>query len=297
MNREPRSQNAPPSVYGEVRSLLRRFGIFPNRRLGQNFLVDVRPADMLADAAKEIAAKHRSRLALEIGMGLGHLAERLVRRGFHVVAAEIDKRLVDAARARLQDATILDSVTIVSGDALQRGMLSDELRQALRTAPQTGKYVFAANLPYSAASPAIVWHAMNPAEWTGAVVMVQKEVAARLAASPGEDDWSALGLFASVAFREVEILADVHPGAFFPPPQVDSSIVRFFPADKGGFPTARLAAFGEYCRRIFSLRKKTLHRALDILGWKEPLRMNTATRVEKAPINAHVKIFERNFPE
>ena len=124
--------------------------------------------------------------------------------------------------------------------------------------------------------------------------MVQHEVAQRLTAKPGESEWGAIGLLASVAFSEIEVLKEVKAGAFYPPPKVDSAIVSFRPAQVLLIPAERLKAFGDYAKRIFSQRRKTLRKALSILGWQMPEEIDMKARVDDLDVPGHVRTFELN---
>jgi len=284
-----------PSRLAEIRNLLSKHNITPSRRLGQNFLVDLRPAELLAEKAVELASGDILKVALEIGTGLGHLTECLARRGFSVVTVELDRRLAAAAKERLSSVGTFANVTFLRADAVSKGSLSMELLGALGTAlPPGGKYVLASNLPYSIASPVIVWYALHPDAWSGAVVTVQHEMAQRLTAQPGGSEWGAIGLLASVAFSEVKVLKEVKAGAFYPPPKVDSAIVTFRPARSLPIPLERLEAFGNYAKRIFSQRRKTLRKALSILDWKMPEDIDIGARVDDLNVHGHLKTFELN---
>jgi len=279
----------------EIRNLLSRHHVTPSRRLGQNFLVDLRPAEFLAEEAVELVSGHVPKVALEIGTGLGHLTECLVRRGFRVVTVELDRRLAAAAKERLNSRGVLKNVTFLRADAVNKSNLSTELLDALETVlPLGGKYVLASNLPYSIASPVIVWHALHPDAWSGAVVTVQQEMAERLTAQPGQSEWGAIGLLASVAFSDAKVLKEVKAGAFYPPPKVDSAIVAFRPAHNPPIPPERFEPFGDYAKRVFSQRRKTLRKALSILGWKMPEDIGLGARVDDLDVQGHVKTFELN---
>ena len=272
-----------------------KHNVTPSRRLGQNFLVDMRPAEILAERAGEMVSRDTVKVALEIGAGLGHLTEYLVAQGFRVVAVELDRRLAAAAEERLSIQGKLENVLLVRADAVREGNLSSEVLGALRlTLPPDGRHVLASNLPYSIASPVIVWHALHPEAWSGAAVMVQHEVAQRLAAQPGESEWSAIGLLASVTFSEIKVVKEVKAGAFYPPPKVDSAIVSFRPADNLLVSADRLEAFGDYAKRIFSQRRKTLRKALSILGWQMPGEIDVKARVDDLDVPGHVRTFELN---
>ncbi|MBN1809659.1 MAG: hypothetical protein JW909_11375 [Planctomycetes bacterium] len=282
---------ASASRLSEIRRLLKNHGVTPNRGLGQNFLADMRFAEALAEAARKMVPHGERPFALEIGMGLGHLTEFLVRAGFNVAAAEIDARLAAAALERLERENLSAGVEAMAGDALHKG----DLAPGIREMTSRGRYVLACNLPYSIATPVIAWHALHREAWTGAAVMVQKEIAERLRAVPGSAAWSSLGLLARVAFESVEILKTVRAGAFYPRPKVSSAIVSFRPGGGGYPPAGRMEEFCGYGKKIFSQRRKTLRHAARVLHLAVPPGIPGAARVEVLAVAEHLEIFRQNY--
>jgi 16S rRNA (adenine1518-N6/adenine1519-N6)-dimethyltransferase len=188
---------------------------------------------------------------LEIGPGRGALTKPLASRAGRLIAVEIDRDLAAALPARLPD-----SVTIVQGD-----FLDTDLPQLLLNESRPVRVV--GNLPYNVASPILFMLLHAAGEGTvlrDATLMLQKEVADRVAARPGSRDYGALGI-------QIALLADVDrvltlpPGAFRPPPKVTSAVVRLrfraAAADVGD-----LAVFERLVRGIFQQRRKTLANAL-----------------------------------
>jgi 16S rRNA (adenine1518-N6/adenine1519-N6)-dimethyltransferase len=222
------------------------------RRFGQHFLE--RPwAEKVVRAIQPAPAD----VILEIGPGYGAITRPLAAAAAHVIAFEIDRDL--AAHLRGGAAS---NVTIVEGDFLD--VTADSLRaELLRAAVSSDRCRVAGNLPYNVASP-ILFKLLNLFEaglpLVDATVMLQREVADRLAAPPGTREYGVL----SVLIRqraEVERVLTLPPGAFRPPPKVQSAVVRlrFHPPrpparDPGGF--ARLT------QAIFTRRRKMLSNAL-----------------------------------
>jgi len=229
------------------------------RKWGQHFLARPETAERIADAAR----LEPDDSVLEIGPGDGALTRPLAQRAARVVAVEIDP-LRARSLARELDG---DRVAVLQGDALSR-----PLREWLAEGGVAGDAVLVANLPYNAATP-IVQAAIEEPAIRRCVVTVQKEVARRLVARPGDDAYGYLSV--RTAARAVgRILFDLPPGAFRPPPKVTSSVValepRPDPLDPGARDAAlRLASLG------FGVRRKTLANALTRIAprarWEEAL--------------------------
>jgi 16S rRNA (adenine1518-N6/adenine1519-N6)-dimethyltransferase len=188
---------------------MRRFGVRPNRELGQNFLVDSNLLDVIGRAA-DLSADD---VVLEIGGGLGVLSEYLAARAAHVHVVELDRRLEPALRDALDPHE--GRVTLHLADALRLDLAG------LRPAP--GKIV--ANLPYGIAASAIL---RTIDELPGAslwVAMVQREVGERLAAAPGSGAYGVPSVLAQLAC-DVRVLRAVSRTVFSPVPNVDSVLVR-----------------------------------------------------------------------
>lgn len=202
------------------------------RRLGQHFLRDESALSRIAAAA----CPTREPLAIEIGPGEGALTRHLAKRADRLIAIELDSEL-----ARRLD---IPGVEVVHAD-----ILATDLRQ-------WDGCVVAGNLPYYITSPIIERILELGPLCRRAVLLVQKEVAERLAASPGGRDYGYLSV--SVQSRaQVDVLFDVPRGAFRPPPKVDSSAVRLTP--RGDAPPSAFLAFAGDC---FRLKRKTLRNNL-----------------------------------
>jgi len=229
-----------------VSALLREHGIAPSRALGQNFLVDPNTARRIA----RLAGVGPGDRVVEVGPGLGSLTLALLDAGANVRAVELDRRL----------AAVLADVTegrceIIVGDALEVDLA------ALCDAPGT-KVV--ANLPYNVAVPIVVRFLEEAPNAASQFVMVQAEVAQRLAAAPGDAAYGAVSV--KVAYHAAASLAGKVPRTvFLPEPNVDSmlaSIVRrdHVAVDPADVAEARLF---EVVRSAFAHRRKMLRRSLD----------------------------------
>jgi 16S rRNA (adenine1518-N6/adenine1519-N6)-dimethyltransferase len=239
-----------------VMELVRRYQIDPKKSLGQNFLVDATHLERIVAAAD----LHPSDVVLEIGPGLGTLTRRIAAQAGHVVAVELDDRLIELLRA---DFAGQPHVEIVHSDILE--IDPPALLAASRNAA-VFEYKVIANLPYYITSAALrhVLEASPPP--TLAVVMVQKEVAERICAKPG--DLSLLAV--SVQFYAIPQIAQRVPaGAFYPAPKVDSAVLRLDVRRQPAVTVVSPHRFFQVARAGFGQKRKQLANSLSA-GLKLP---------------------------
>ena len=239
----------------EIQALLSAAGTEPRYRFGQNFMIDQNLVRLVAEAG-ELTPED---FVIEVGPGTGTLTEELLARGGRVVAVEIDRDLAGLLRQRFADR---QNFTLVEGDALAgKHDLNPELLAIIGPAVQEARPVkLVANLPYNIASPLIVELLVVGVRLLA--FTVQKEVALRLKAAAGSDDYGPLSVMAQMLAR-VEVLRALPPQAFWPAPKIESSLVRLTRKDELG---DRAAAFGRFVQRLFSFRRKTLRKALTQAG-------------------------------
>ena len=213
------------------------------KRFGQHFLRDSRVLDTIVESLGPLTG----RTVIEIGPGRGVLTDRLVERAARVIAIEIDRDLVTHLRARYADQP---HVEIVEADVLTVSLA--ELAG--------GPFVLAGNVPYYITTP-IIFHALEAPRPDVAVYLVQKEVADRLAAPPGDKTYGALSVNVQ-AVADVKFMRKVPPSAFNPPPTVDSAVVRLTPRDVPAITADREARFRSFVQAAFGLRRKQLIRVV-----------------------------------
>jgi 16S rRNA (adenine1518-N6/adenine1519-N6)-dimethyltransferase len=226
---------------------IRRFGVRPDRELGQNFLIDSNILGVIERAAE----LERDDVVLEIGGGLGVLSEYLAERAGHVHVIEIDERLREA----LGDATDpYANVTVHWADAMRIDL------RAL--SPQPTKVV--ANLPYGIAAGALLRTIEELADVGRWVAMVQREVGERLAAAPGSGAYGTPSVLAQLAC-EVRVVRAIPRTVFFPVPNVDSVLVSMARREPGAGtePSEGLRAL---VAGSFAHRRKTLAGSLGLSG-------------------------------
>ena len=220
------------------------------RRLGQHFLTDPR---ILARIAAATGAGPGDTV-LEIGPGPGGLTAALAARGPRIVAIEKDPDVLPALRARAPDAVILEA------DAL------DVDWHAASGAPDPARWIVAGNIPYNITSP-LIDRALTPPRPAAVVFLVQKEVALRVGAGPGTEDYGALSVGVQ-AVAAAERLFTVPAGAFSPPPRVDSAVLRLVPLEKPLISDAERGGFRAMVVGLFGFRRKQLVRGLrELTGW------------------------------
>lgn len=219
--------------------LLKKYGLKPSKRAGQHFLID----DRVAWRQIEYADVSKSDVVLEIGAGLGSLTEKLEKVAGKVYAVEKDERLCKILQERCERAEILQ------GDFLKLEL------------PKFNKVV--ANIPYSLSS-AITYKLLKLRPEV-AVIMYQKEFAERMVAKPRTKQYGRLSVLAQF-FADVELLEVVPRRSFFPPPKVDSAIVRI--KQKRELDTIG-EEFLEFVGVLFSQRRKKLKSGIRKLGVSE----------------------------
>ena len=241
------SQKAP-SVF----QIMRRYGLEPKRSLGQNFLIDESHLARIAGAA-ELTPQDR---VLEIGPGLGVLTRHLAAQAGCVVAVELDDRLIPILRELFADQP---HVHIVHGDILEL----DPAQLVDQACPPgdalADSYKVVANLPYYITS-AVLRHLLEASRPPARiVVLVQREVAQRMVARPG--DMSLLAV--SVQFyAKPRLLHKVPAGAFHPRPKVDSAVVRLDVRPAPAVPDVDPALFFRVVRAGFGKKRKQLINSL-----------------------------------
>jgi 16S rRNA (adenine1518-N6/adenine1519-N6)-dimethyltransferase len=223
------------------------------RALGQHFLADPGVAARIVEAVGATGAD----LVCEIGAGWGALTPALAARAGRLVALEIDPTLQAGLAAAARRWPEADRVEVLQADA--RTFAYEGLR-ALRPSP-AGRVLVVGNLPYSASKAILARLLEAHATLDVAVLMLQREVADRLAAAPGGRDYGALSVFWQ-RWAEVRRLLVVPPGAFRPPPAVESAVVRTTFLAASRVSVADEAGFTRMVRAAFGQRRKTLANAL-----------------------------------
>jgi len=237
----------------EMKQILARGNIRLSKSLGQNFLHDGNQLRRIV-AAGELKPSDR---VLEIGPGLGPLTDLLLAQAGNVLAVEKDRRLVDV---------LLDSMAVGGGSA--RGVRpklllvhDDALKFLRRESRDWSDWKMVSNLPYSAASPILVELAQATGCPERMVVTVQREVAQRIIANPGDEDYGLLTLLIQLRY-EPHGWFKVPAGCFFPRPDVDSGCVTLLRRSKPLLNQEQVATFTKIVKRAFSQRRKMMLKLL-----------------------------------
>jgi 16S rRNA (adenine1518-N6/adenine1519-N6)-dimethyltransferase len=254
----------------QIQSALRAHGLRPKHRLGQNFLHDASKLALVLRAG-ELEPED---LVLEVGPGTGVLTRGLLEAGARVLAVEVDRDLEPVlreviggagGRAGLIIADVLDGKHAVRAEVyeglreLARGRAQARGLSGEGAGPGLPSFKLVANLPYHVASPLLANLASQAPSMSLAVAMVQREVADRLAAQPGGGDYGPLSVLIQ-SQCEVERLAVLPPGCFWPAPGVASAVARL---RRRATPlTDRPDLLSAALHRVFSQRRKQLGRVL-----------------------------------
>jgi 16S rRNA (adenine1518-N6/adenine1519-N6)-dimethyltransferase len=215
----------------------------PRKRLGQHFLRDRAVLARIADALGLTGVE----TVVEIGPGRGALTDLLVPRAGRLVAIEIDRDLAAHLRARYADAP---HVEVVEADVLETDL----------GALAGPAFVLAGNVPYYITTP-IIFHALRAPRPARAVYLVQREVADRLTAAPGGKEYGALSVNVQ-AVADAELLLRVPPGAFQPPPKVESAVVRVTPRAQPVVAPDEERRFRTFVQAVFGMRRKQMLRVV-----------------------------------
>ena len=230
------------TLYEEVRAALRDSEFRPRKRLGQNFLVHER----VIEAILELLAVKPDDLVLEIGPGLGALTRRLVDRTAGVWAVEVDSFLIQ----RLQQSDLIENrkFHLISGDVLKVPLAEILPKQQIK---------LIGNLPYSISTPVLFRMFELRGYFSSMVLMVQKEVADRIASTPGTKNYGTLSVWCQIHAQVTKKL-QVSPEAFFPQPKVRSTVLRMELYPRPRVPPEEMPVLRGLLRAAFGQRRKTL---------------------------------------
>jgi 16S rRNA (adenine1518-N6/adenine1519-N6)-dimethyltransferase len=242
------------------------------KSLGQHFLFNPVTLDQILNYAG-IGPSDR---VLEIGAGPGALTERIAAKAGRLIVVEKDSRFARALREKFSGSP---QVTIVEGDFLKTNL------ERLLGTDRPWKAI--GNLPYNVATE-IIFHLLEFSTFFQSFhVMVQREVAERIVAKPGTKAYGILSVMTQL-FSENKIVMRLKPGAFSPPPKVDSAVVQFMISEGCRFPIHRLETFEKVVRAAFGQRRKTIANALKGGGFEENAAL-TALKAASIPPQARAE--------
>ena len=227
----------------EIRQLAAELDLRPTKKLGQNFVIDPNTIRRIVQAAK----LEPSDIVVEIGPGLGSLSLGILEVVPELIAVEVDQRLASILQRTVAEHAPDKKLTLVVADALKVSELPKQ------------PTALVANLPYNISVPVLIHFLEQFASIEKALVMVQAEVAHRLAAKPGGKEYGSPS--AKLAwYGEARLAGNVGRNIFWPAPQVDSALVYFERNEKGGNKSETFKVIDA----AFAQRRKTLRQALSV---------------------------------
>ncbi|MFH1215986.1 MAG: 16S rRNA (adenine(1518)-N(6)/adenine(1519)-N(6))-dimethyltransferase RsmA [Pseudomonadota bacterium] len=234
-----------------IKQILKNEKLAPSKKLGQNFLVHRQTAERIVD----LSGVTKNDTVVELGVGLGSLTGPLSQKAHHVIGIEIDSGIIEWQQT---EGNLADNVTLIHQDLLK----ADFGELAVQCG---GRLKIVANLPYSISNPLLFKLLDNYHSMAWAVLMLQKEVAMRLIASPGTKEYGIISVLMAGA-AGVKKLLDVGPGQFHPRPKVDSVVVKitFDPVPQRvlSLPPHDKKLLRKIVKTAFQQRRKTLLNAL-----------------------------------
>jgi 16S rRNA (adenine1518-N6/adenine1519-N6)-dimethyltransferase len=249
---------APRQTASFLMQRFREVGLEPDKRRGQNFLIDLNLLEKLASEAK-ITDRD---VVLEVGTGLGSLTALMAERAAAIVTVEIDKHLQQLAMEVLDP---FDNVTLLPHDALRnKNNIHPDVLSTIRTKLEEDpnrQFKLAANLPYCIATPIISNLLSTPDVPVSMTVTIQKELGERIIAKPRSKDYNALSIWIQ-AQCDAKILRTLPPQVFWPRPKVDSVIVQIIPNKEKRSRLPDLKFFHTFVRSMFFHRRKFLRSVL-----------------------------------
>jgi 16S rRNA (adenine1518-N6/adenine1519-N6)-dimethyltransferase len=256
----------------QIQQLFDEAGLRPNKRFGQNFLIDRNLMRMLVDAA----GLSKDDFVLEVGCGTGSLTEELAGEAGLVIAVEIDKKLAEIAGGQLAG---LDNVQIISTDVLSdKHTINPGIIGIIKKARQEfgGRFLLISNLPYSAATPLMLNLVCGAVPADAMYITVQREVAERMMAGAGDSEYGILSAILS-CFGDLKAIRKLPAAVFWPMPKVESAMISFMRNSQkagqvkdAGILTAVVSLFMQHRRKMVKAIVK--YAAGDLAGissWNE----------------------------
>jgi 16S rRNA (adenine1518-N6/adenine1519-N6)-dimethyltransferase len=238
-----------------IKKELTKYGLIPRKGWGQHFLIDRNILNKVVRTAKV----GKEDIVLEVGPGLGEMTIALARQAKRVIAIEIDPKLVEILKKKM--------APYPNVEVIKRDILKVDFYHFLYQEGQQIKVV--ANLPYQISTPLLSRFIESRNVFFTLTLMLQKEVAERMVALPGEKEYGPLSIFVQMV-SDLSISFFIKPSAFFPPPKVDSAVVHMVWKEKSMIELGDEKWFKRVVKGCFSYRRKTLINALKHSGLSLP---------------------------
>jgi 16S rRNA (adenine1518-N6/adenine1519-N6)-dimethyltransferase len=280
----------------QLKESLAARGLAPQKKFGQNFMID---SNFAAAVARD-AQPDEKKLLIEVGPGTGCLTRALLdsHPSARVLAVEIDRGLAALLRETFAEPLASGKLTLLEGDALasKHEIALDFARAITEISEKENRprRVLCANLPYNAATPLLANFAVDAQSLNiaTAIATIQLELAQRLFAEPGESAYGSLT--ALLALRaEGKIIRKVGGDIFWPRPQVDSAVIRldYLPWDKSPLRKNEVEPFQDFLQKLFSQRRKTVRAVLKPTLIPESLQLPENARAEDLPPLTLLELF------
>lgn len=240
------------SVLEDTKYILKKYNIRANKSLGQNFLISEEVVNSIVDCSKIT----NEDILIEIGPGLGTLTEKLLEKANKVICVELDTRMIGILEKRFE---LYDNLEIINKDILKVDLNSLIAEQKELTGAKNVKVV--ANLPYYITTPIIMKLLENNLDIDSITVMIQKEVADRLIANPGEKDAGAI-TYSVYYYCESEKIMEVPNFSFIPEPEVTSEVIKLNLRKQPPVDVKDKEKMLKIVKNAFTQRRKTLLNAL-----------------------------------
>lgn len=265
------------NAVSETYELIKKYDIHARKRFGQNFLTDERVLEKIIDAA----GVSGDDFVLEIGPGPGTLTRCLCEKARQVLAVEVDYDLSDILEREL--VPLYGNLEILTGDILKQDVAEIAERY------NSGRPIkVVANLPYYITTPILMELLETGAPIQSITVMVQKEVADRMMAKPGDKDCGAISLAVNY-YAEAYLAANVPPNCFKPRPKVSSAVIRLTTRPEPPVSTKDEALMFKLIRAAFSQRRKTLANAISGSAELDFSKEDVIRCIEKAGLSPTVR--------
>lgn len=263
------------NAYEETMFLLKKYHIMANKSLGQNFLIDDEVIEKTVDSA-DIAKED---LVIEIGPGLGTLTNKLLEKAKKVIAIELDNRMVAILEERF---AFYSNFQIIHEDVLKVNL--KQVIEEEKKRNKINKVKIVANLPYYITTPIIMKLLEDKLEIESITVMVQKEVAKRLGANPGEKLAGAI-TYSVQYYCMVEEVIEVTSQSFIPAPEVESEVIKLIVRNKPMVVLKNEELFFQLIKVSFMQRRKTLINGVSNSGLVEKQKLKQVLEQLEIPEN------------
>lgn len=280
------------SLYKETTYLMKKYGITANKKLGQNFLID----EAVVNTIVEKAEITKEDFVIEIGPGLGTLTKQLLQEAGQVVCIELDERMLQILKDRF---VLYDNFEVIKEDVLKVNL--KELIRSYKEKEGIQSVKIVANLPYYITTPIIMKLLEEKLEIESITVMIQKEVADRLSAIPGQKNTGAI-TYAVYYYAEAEEVLTVPKNSFIPEPEVNSEVIKLQIRTQPPIQVQEEKKLFQIIKLAFMQRRKTLVNALsgsaffatkeEVEQVLEQLKIDKRVRGEALSLEDYAKIVE-----